>query len=122
MVANPQYADRNRYRKYSSHFVSDGNITGTVPTVFSLCKIHEVQFDIWSALQRNQCVLRRKCTSLSSKVEVLAPLNLFFFLLDSPLGAWATSFVETSRSHFLDTPHSVELLWTRDQPVAETST
>jgi hypothetical protein len=25
-------------------------------------------------------------------------------------------------THFLDTPHSVELLWTRDQLVAETST
>jgi hypothetical protein len=25
-------------------------------------------------------------------------------------------------THFLDTPHSVGLLWTRDQPVAETST
>jgi hypothetical protein len=24
-------------------------------------------------------------------------------------------------AHFLDTPHSVGLLWTRDQPVAETS-
>ena len=30
-------------------------------------------------------------------------------------------FVEVSRSHS-DTPHSVGLLWTRDRPVAETST
>jgi len=29
--------------------------------------------------------------------------------------------IEVSRSHS-DTPHSVGLLWTRDQPVAETST
>ena len=29
---------------------------------------------------------------------------------------------EASRSHTLDTPHSVGLLWTSDQPVAETST
>jgi hypothetical protein len=32
----------------------------------------------------------------------------------SPQGAW--------RSHSLDTPHSVGLPWTSDQPVAETST
>jgi hypothetical protein len=25
-------------------------------------------------------------------------------------------------THFLDTPHSLALLWTSDQPVAETST
>jgi hypothetical protein len=31
-------------------------------------------------------------------------------------------FFEASRSHFLDTPHSAGLLWTRDQLVAETST
>jgi len=30
--------------------------------------------------------------------------------------------VEASRSHFLDTPHSVGLLWTSEQPVTETST
>ena len=29
---------------------------------------------------------------------------------------------EGSRSHLLDTPHSVGLLWTRDRPVVETST
>jgi hypothetical protein len=31
-------------------------------------------------------------------------------------------FVEFSRSHTLDTPQSIGLLWTSDQPVAETST
>jgi hypothetical protein len=30
--------------------------------------------------------------------------------------------IEASRSHCLDTPHSVGLLWTRDQPDTETST
>jgi hypothetical protein len=30
-------------------------------------------------------------------------------------------FVEVSRSHTLDTPQSVGLLWTSDQPVAEIS-
>jgi hypothetical protein len=46
----------------------------------------------------------------------------FFQWLDSPLGAYTASFCEASRSHFLDTPHSVGLLWTSDQLVAETST
>jgi hypothetical protein len=39
-----------------------------------------------------------------------------------PLGGLGLLIIEASRSHTLDTPHSVELLWTRDQPVAETST
>jgi hypothetical protein len=30
--------------------------------------------------------------------------------------------IEASRSHFSDTPHSVGLLWTSDQPDAQTST
>jgi hypothetical protein len=47
---------------------------------------------------------------------------ILFQWLDSPLEAKAASVFEASRSHSLDTPHSVGLLWTRDQPVAETST
>jgi hypothetical protein len=39
-----------------------------------------------------------------------------------PLGGLGLLIIEASRSHFLDTPHSVGLLWTSDQPVAETST
>jgi len=42
-------------------------------------------------------------------------LNLFFPLYESLL------IIEASRSH-TDTSHSVVLLWTSDQPVAETST
>jgi hypothetical protein len=51
-------------------------------------------------------------------------LNWMFFFqwFDSPLEAWATSLFEASRSHTLDTPHSVGLLRTRDQLDAETST
>jgi hypothetical protein len=49
-------------------------------------------------------------------------MHIFFFQwLDSPLGAYAALFFDASRSHS-DTPHSVGLLWTSDQPVAETST
>jgi hypothetical protein len=52
----------------------------------------------------------------------LTPCYFFFQWLDSPLRASAASFFKVSRSHFLDTPHSVGLLWTRNQLVAETST
>jgi hypothetical protein len=47
---------------------------------------------------------------------------IFFQWLDSPLGAKAAAIFEASRSHFLDTPQSVGLLWTSDQLVAKTST
>jgi hypothetical protein len=39
-----------------------------------------------------------------------------------PLGGLGLLIVEASRSHTLDTQHSVGLLWTSDQPDAETST
>ena len=45
---------------------------------------------------------------------------LSFFMLRQPLGGLGLLVIETSLSHS-DTPHSVGLLWTRDQPVAETS-
>jgi hypothetical protein len=32
-----------------------------------------------------------------------------------PLGGLGHLIIDASRSHFLDTPHSVGLLWTRDQ-------
>jgi len=38
-----------------------------------------------------------------------------------PLVSQGLRIIEASRSH-LDTPHSVEFLWTSDQPDAETST
>jgi hypothetical protein len=45
----------------------------------------------------------------------------FFSMAQQPLVGQSLLIIEASRSHS-DTPHSVELLWTRDQPVAETST
>ena len=48
--------------------------------VFSLCRIHKAQFDIWSVQQPNQCTLRKR-TSLSSNAEVLAPLNILLYLI-----------------------------------------
>jgi hypothetical protein len=45
----------------------------------------------------------------------------FFHGATSPLVGQGLLVIEASRSH-PDTPHSVELLWTSDQPDAETST
>jgi hypothetical protein len=42
-------------------------------------------------------------------------------MAQQPLGGLGLLIIEASRSHS-DTPHSVGLLWTSDQPVAETST
>jgi hypothetical protein len=42
-------------------------------------------------------------------------------MTQQPLVCQGLIFIEASRSHS-DTPHSVELLWTSDRPVAETST
>jgi hypothetical protein len=55
------------------------------------------------------------------EVGVLICLN-FFPMARQPLGGKGHLIVDASRSHTLDTPHSVGLLWTSDQPVAETST
>jgi hypothetical protein len=52
------------------------------------------------------------------------PEQITFFSYGSTAlyGPGPPRFVDASRSHTLDTPRSVGLLWTRDQPVAETST
>jgi hypothetical protein len=47
-------------------------------------------------------------------------IQYFFLMARQPLGDLGRLIFEPSRSHS-DTPHSVGLLWTRDQPVAETS-
>ena len=49
-------------------------------------------------------------------------VTFFFPMPRQPLGGLDLLVAEASRSHFLDTPHSVGLLWTSDQPVVETST
>jgi hypothetical protein len=47
----------------------------------------------------------------------------FFLMARQPLGGLGRLiFRGFTITHFLDTPQSVGLLWTRDQPVAETST
>jgi hypothetical protein len=53
---------------------------------------------------------------------IIRTLYLFFYYSTALYGPGPPRSVEASRSHTLDTPQSVGLLWTRDQPVAETST
>ena len=48
-------------------------------------------------------------------------MSLFFTMAQQPLVGRGPLIVEDSRLHS-DTPHSVGLLWTSDQPHAETST
>jgi hypothetical protein len=49
--------------------------------------------------------------------------GLYFFpVAQQPLLGQGLLIIEVSRSHTSDTPHTVGLLWTSDQPVAETST
>jgi hypothetical protein len=55
---------------------------------------------------------------------VIEPLYIYIFIYGSTAlyVPGPPRFVEVSWSHNLDTPQSVGLLWTSDQPVAETST
>jgi hypothetical protein len=53
--------------------------------------------------------------------EFLVLNTIYFLTARQPLGGLGLLIIEASRSHS-DTPHSVGLLWTSDQPVAETST
>ena len=46
-------------------------------------------------------------------------LLIFSFIVQQPLVGEGFLIIETSRSHS-DTPHSVGLLWTSDQPETET--
>jgi hypothetical protein len=47
--------------------------------------------------------------------------NIFFPIVQQPLVGHGLLITEASRSHS-DTPHSTGLLWTGDQPIAETCT
>jgi hypothetical protein len=58
---------------------------------------------------------------LYGKDKVVAMKTFFPPMVQQPLGGLGLLIIEASRSH-LDTPHSVGLLWTSDQPDAETST
>ena len=69
----------------------------------------KISFTLFSAMEQNY--------------HNFNPFFLFFFFTwrKPPLVGQGLLSIETSRSHS-DAPHSVGLLWTSDQPVAETST
>jgi hypothetical protein len=56
-----------------------------------------------------------------SELDVGVDHNLFSWN-SSPSGPGPPQYRGFTITHFLDTPHSVGLLWTSDQPDAETST
>jgi hypothetical protein len=79
----------------------------------------------WSYTSIKKQRLTRVCTA--NTLHLLIAFNITHFLLISYgstalYGPGPPRFVDASRSHSVDTPHSVGLLWTSDQPVAETST
>ena len=60
---------------------------------------------------------------MATQFSVLMAWKLLYFspMAQQPLVGQGLLIIEASRSHS-DTSHSVGLLWTSDQPVAETST
>jgi hypothetical protein len=56
------------------------------------------------------------------KLHIQFMHDFFFQWLESPLGPRPPHFSRLHDHTLLDAPHSVGLLWTRDQLVAETST
>ena len=66
--------------------------------------------------------LKRKVATLAYEgLNKFVYIYVFFTMSQQPPVDQGLLIVEYSRSHS-DTPHSVGLLWTSDQPVAETST
>jgi hypothetical protein len=62
--------------------------------------------------------------TLGFDITSCAPYHhaFFFLMAQQPLGGLGRLIFSRLHDHTLDTPHSVGLLWTRDQLVAETST
>jgi hypothetical protein len=72
----------------------------------------------WSAAT---CCPTARVIAQQYSVATFVSLRLNFFYGSTTLEGLGLLIVEASRSHF-DTPHSVGLPWTCDQPDAETST
>jgi hypothetical protein len=68
-------------------------------------------------------ILRKKQAKKIFKINkiIKIELNTFFSMAQQPLVGSGLLIIEASKSHS-DTPHSAGLLWTSDQPDAETST
>jgi hypothetical protein len=62
------------------------------------------------------------CRDVMTEFDSIYTINIIFFIMaQQPLVDQALLIIEASQSHS-DTPHSVGLLWTSDQPDTETST
>jgi hypothetical protein len=78
----------------------------------------------WRYRQATVAPLRktiRAPLTLSARPAIQAKIHFVFPTTQQPLVGHGLLIIEASRSHW-DTPHSVGILWTSDQPVAETST
>jgi hypothetical protein len=97
-------------------------------TLMFFLQLHVIKiFQLVSSVHvfRLKCCIAFLISSMSTTCPppILYPTFDFYFCLDSPIWAWAFSFRRGFMiAHTLDTPHSVGLLWTSDQLVAETST
>jgi hypothetical protein len=70
----------------------------------------------------NYCEINMKDTGTGTIfLRSPAPKNVFISMAQQPLAGQGLLIIEASRSHS-DTLHSVGLLWTSDQPDAETYT
>jgi len=65
-----------------------------------------------------QVIQIRELTYMFQKLVILRE-RIFFFMAQQPLVGQGLLIIEASLSHS-DAPHSVVLLWTSDQPHAET--
>jgi hypothetical protein len=56
--------------------------------------------------------------------ELIVPISSLYVrhMAQQPLGGQRLLIIKNSLSHYINTPHFVGLLWTTDQPDAETST
>jgi hypothetical protein len=111
--------------------VSDSRDNSIANAVLSVCK--SIQDKPWHALH-DSCVVIYWSTTCATRALSFWNANtssatktfyLIFFLpmARQPLGGLCLVILRRfTITHFLDTRHSVGLLWTSDQPVAETST
>jgi hypothetical protein len=97
---------------------------GLVASVCGLVYLHSRPFER-SAITCNQALLLKLHALnkfwVGDKIQWMSNKSYFLSWLDGPPVRQGLLIIEASRSN-TDTPHSVGLFWTRDQPVAQTYT
>jgi hypothetical protein len=68
------------------------------------------------------CVFCEQCLDVDCLVVLVIAVQIYERTCATALVGQGLLIIEASRSHSLDTPHSVGLFWTSDQPDARTST